>query len=432
MTNLSEIVRDTVLLREYLNEGNDVNDNDNDIGFTLLHFARLIRAFESAKILLEEFKADPNIPNKQGYSPFHEAVVHKQKDFVELMAHNGGDPLHITSYPEGIQAKNVNALAFSLLSFDEDIFPSVFAAINPDSVNKNLIGYIVDYVVSHKPDIAVTCIKFIENSSYSDILTNLIKDHQHILLKDAAIKCSTDLMNFYLKYDLDFNHVYDEGGDTIGHYAVASKCLDIIKTFVETGKVDMNVVSDEQGKNALHSASADIAYDIVEYLLNNNYDVNFASNNGKVALHYAISALVKPEADEDYKKSFEEVQNGTIDVLLARPEINLDAQDKYDGATPLMYSAFLCKTQIFAKLVAKGANLTITDNKNDNLFKYIYACNDVDKRTNMTMSAAIHSDNLEEPDKMHFTKMWLTEMGYGLEKFYEKYPDQAPLPVEDL
>lgn len=86
------------VLREMLSECVDVNAQDNN-GWTALHFAAQSSHFETIDLLLE-YKADPNIHDKQGNGPLWTAAMNangKYHGVLSLLkAH--ADPFHKNKY----------------------------------------------------------------------------------------------------------------------------------------------------------------------------------------------------------------------------------------------------------------------------------------------------------------------------------------------
>mmetsp|Transcript_37522 Transcript_37522/g.36078 ORF Transcript_37522/g.36078 Transcript_37522/m.36078 type:complete len:142 (-) Transcript_37522:99-524(-) len=99
------------------------------------------------------------------------------------------------------------------------------------------------------------------------------------------------------------------------------------------------------GLAPLHMAACGNNKVIFELLMSYNPNVNIQDGMGRTPLHFAV-------ANENLS---------ALDILLSSPNILIDAQS-LGGETPLMRAISFGKKESAAKLLEKGANITLKNN----------------------------------------------------------------------
>lgn len=129
--------------------------------------------------------------------------------------------------------------------------------------------------------------------------------------------------------------------------AVAERDLSAVNAFLNGG-FDPNVRSESDGRTALISAAARGHLDMVNALLRGRADVNIKDNVGYTAFFHAIEARYDDVAD----------------ALLSQPQLDLNARGK-NGVTAVMIYVWRDRKDAVEKLLARGADVTLTDNDGD-------------------------------------------------------------------
>jgi ankyrin repeat protein len=119
---------------------------------------------------------------------------------------------------------------------------------------------------------------------------------------------------------------------------------------------DINAV-DEYGLTSLHHAAQWGDKDIITLLLANGATVDCKDNAGRTPLHYATGAA---------QQSFVEIV-----ALLLDNDASVDAQDNI-GWTPLHYAALKRDKSVVGLLVAKGADISIVNNRGETVYSWIH------------------------------------------------------------
>lgn len=128
----------------------------------------------------------------------------------------------------------------------------------------------------------------------------------------------------------------------------------VVITFLKKGGINVDK-RDQQGFTPLHYACKKGARDIVKLLIENNADVNMASNTSVTPLHFAAS-----------------LGNQEIIQCLLDAGADVNATDK-DGKSILIYSVLAKKVEAAKYLIGKGADVSIKDNENRTAVDYANA-----------------------------------------------------------
>jgi ankyrin repeat protein len=161
---------------------------------------------------------------------------------------------------------------------------------------------------------------------------------------------------------------------------VIDKDFEVIDTLLNAG-MDINIQDKSSGVTVLMIASAyPHYYDMLEFLLKRNADVNLASNEGKTALIYAVSASpenvklilskgakVNVKANDGMTPFFQsvvsvlsnKVTTEVCDILIkAGAEVNASlTSNSGSGWTALHFAAFEGNLEVVNYLIKHGANV---------------------------------------------------------------------------
>lgn len=129
--------------------------------------------------------------------------------------------------------------------------------------------------------------------------------------------------------------------------AVAERDVAAINAFL-AGGFDPNVRNASDGRTALISAAAVGYLDIVNALIRGGADVNIKDNVGYTAFFHANEARYDDVAD----------------ALISQTQIDLNASGK-NGVTALMVYVWRDRKDAVMRLLARGADVTLTDNDGD-------------------------------------------------------------------
>jgi ankyrin repeat protein len=129
--------------------------------------------------------------------------------------------------------------------------------------------------------------------------------------------------------------------------AVAERDVAAVNAFL-TGGFDPNLRGESDGRTALISAAARGHLEIVNALLEGRADVNIKDNVGYTAFFHAIEARYDDVAD----------------ALISQTQLDLNARGK-NGVTALMVYVWRDRKDAVAKLLNRGADVTLTDNDGD-------------------------------------------------------------------
>lgn len=128
----------------------------------------------------------------------------------------------------------------------------------------------------------------------------------------------------------------------------------VVITFLKKGGINVDK-RDANGFTPLHHACKKGARDIVKLLVENNADVNAASNTSITPLHFAAST-----------------GNQEIIACLLDAGADVNATDK-EGKSVLIYSVLAKKVEAAKFLIAKGADVAVRDNDSRTAVDYANA-----------------------------------------------------------
>lgn len=186
----------------------------------------------------------------------------------------------------------------------------------------------------------------------------LIENHANLELQNqfgdtplhiATLKSYYDIAILLLDNKADPNTKNQYNGYTALHIATEQNSLEEVYYLIKNGaNIDEK---DKSGETPLIIASKFGWTDIVKVLLDNDADIDARDNYGRTALHMA---------DE---KNFPDISDMLIDA-----GIHVDVRDTIMGYTPLHWAIRENNFEIVKHLEKVGANFTLVDNNNWNIF----------------------------------------------------------------
>ncbi|KAL5106222.1 Ankyrin-3 [Taenia crassiceps] len=315
---------DVVFLRKLLSSNCNFNEVKDRKGRNALHYcvetdeglsgqAKPGGRLACAEILLDsEFKLQ-NLPDSDGYLPFHHAVIHSNIPLAKLLLSHGMDANALVSPP------NTN----EVMEEEGNVVVSGRSALHLAVIYANY-----------------EMLEFLLSGSFEDA-----KGTTHQFTVDVGIK--------------------DAQSATALHYAVQLPegiATSIIKCVVERSNIDINC-ADTRGRTPLIWAATIGASFSTSILLELGADLCKAEKSGLTALHCAssrghtstVQAIIKYLDDSQMDKE----ERGRI----------LDAQDT-DGCPPLFYSIAMGHFSVTKKLLDAGADPKATDSRGRGPFHY--------------------------------------------------------------
>jgi ankyrin repeat protein len=193
--------------------------------------------------------------------------------------------------------------------------------------------------------------------------------------------CRDNLLLLILKSTNELNAI-NQNGKTALHCALESQSSIACKMLLEMEDNDVNIVTAD-GEIALHLAAKwpGIGAELFTTLLGKTTEINRPDSKGRTPLHCALlfksvtateillneSAIVNAEAQEFDKFTathlvvfWSSIPINLFEIILGKPEANLDAQDNY-GRTAL-HCAILSKSEtLIDKLLNAKAKATIPE-----------------------------------------------------------------------
>lgn len=180
-----------------------------------------------------------------------------------------------------------------------------------------------------------------------------------------------DLFKILLANGADIN-VRDFKNKSIVDYALQSKNPKFLQEMIITNKIDINAQNSD-GVSQLISATTSGSFNMVEFLLENNADVNLQDKNGDTALSWAVfkryvdiaGLLLDPKYGVLVNTQDKNKQTPLhiaitkcpefVFTLLNHPDINLNLPDK-DNNTPLHYAVIKNQIELTENLLTRGAD----------------------------------------------------------------------------
>ena len=285
-------------------------------GITPLYYAIAYNDTEINLYIIDSLlkqKANPNIPNKEGYYPIHAAIHLGNLEVVKILIENNVD-VNVKSIKDGVT-------------------PLYYAM----GYGKQKISIpIIDYLLKQKADPTITFSGYYPIhaailNGHCDAVEVLIKNNVNINVYGgegvypihyAAQNGHLELVKMLLqKTDVNIK-AQAEHQVTPLWLAAQNGHLETIKYLVEH-KADVNTIRVDKGISAVNIAFTNSKNDVVEYLLVNKANPNIPNASGYYLIHGAI-------------------HNGNLDIVKIlienNTDVNIQSIGKESGITPLYYA----------------------------------------------------------------------------------------------
>lgn len=303
--------------------GYDVNYYDEDFK-PLVNLAILYEETEIAKVLLEDYDADPNIydADYDFWLPINYAIYNEDVDAIKMLAEHGADlekreylgdtPLMVAA-DRGIEVVQcLVELGADISAVDDDGWGVAHYAARRANVQ------VYEYVVDHGADEHL-----ITDEGYS-------VGHLSLTSGDVVFVEYMMLRGFELTQPV-------ENGDTLLHMAGSSEVADYI---MENYEYDINAIGG-LGWTPLHNAAyMDFDESTIRTFLDNGADLSIANDYGETPIFLAYDTY-------DNMKTL--IEYGA----------DVNVQNKF-GESVLMFAYEY--ENVIKLLISNGADITITDN----------------------------------------------------------------------
>jgi ankyrin repeat protein len=311
--------RDGEILKLLLaNEKVDINETTSQQGLAALHLAIATSNETTTRVLLLSKGANPNLADKDGWTPLHWAARYtKDKYIVELllnhpnvdvnlMNNEGRNALDFAKYNEhGLSEEIANLLREKgSVETEKEV-----------STIQNAMKQIQSRIFSNKKP------EEVENFLSDDTIRSedkIDRISEELLL--SAIKDSNfEIVRNLLKSGADIRTCGENGANLLHLTSFHAKTTKLIDVILEKGKFDINGV-DNDGRTPLHHALQGINPTInTAHLLQKGADPGIADKNGVTPLHMAARNAETMDL---------------IEILLNTEAVDVNCVDK-QGRTPL-------------------------------------------------------------------------------------------------
>ncbi|XP_048251786.1 uncharacterized protein LOC124123099 [Haliotis rufescens] len=163
-------------------------------------------------------------------------------------------------------------------------------------------------------------------------------------LMNAAWRGKKDVFDFLVSKGADIT-LTDDDNDNILHLACRGGNKPLVEYLLP--KTDINIRGNI-GRTPLMNAAYGGKKDVFDFLVSKGADITLTDDDNDNILHLACRGGNKP----------------LVEYLLPKTDINIRGNI---GRTPLMNAAYGGKKDVFDFLVSKGADITLTDDDNDNI-----------------------------------------------------------------
>ena len=256
-----------------------------DNGDTTLHIAACSKwnSAEKMQCLLECDRCDPNITNKQGYTPLHTATEHNQVDsLIKLLNSTKCNPniqdLHgNTALHLSIRQKSATVIEHFLMCIKVNVNIQNRQGDTPlhVAVDQGIPISVIEALTHH-----VHCNVSIANNEGMTPLQLLVKMERLLVANVIAKKSSRE----------DIKKMANEDRSDVLYKAMSENCLFLVQALLEfqSEKVNLRYNSSE---TPLHAACRLGHCDMIEILLENGADIQAVDSSGDAPIHIACNGL---------------------------------------------------------------------------------------------------------------------------------------------
>lgn len=166
------------ILQNYPNAIN--RDIDDSCGLSPIFLAVIHKKIDIVKLLLEEFKVNPNTRNNLGYTVLHEAIFKNEIRISKLLLEYGGDPLLFVDNA----SESISGIGIALKMDYWQIIEMIFSFDKFKEILSLHHNEIISTVIRYKNFRSMRSIINLYPLILNDI--NLVDKFGHIFLKQAA------------------------------------------------------------------------------------------------------------------------------------------------------------------------------------------------------------------------------------------------------
>ena len=289
----------------------------NKQGYTPLHSATANNRFDSVKILLNSAECNPNIQDLQGNTALHLSIHHMSAVGIELFLMcdkvdlniqniNGNTPLHtaVVKSPHILgklfghpncnpRIINHDGMTPLLLAFNTDelsVAELLIHCARCSYIYKDIAKVLSFQGLLHRTVQAdrMSLFKFL--IEIKECIASEVNDDGQTPLHVACTTKSLEYIQALIQLPTCDLNIQDDNGDTALHVAACSEWNSAkkVQCLLDGGKCDPNITN-KQGYTPLHTATTNNEFDSVKILLNSaECNPNIQDLQGNTALHLSI------------------------------------------------------------------------------------------------------------------------------------------------
>jgi ankyrin repeat protein/beta-lactamase regulating signal transducer with metallopeptidase domain len=319
--HLAALLGDLPRVKRFVEKGPDVNDRDEQLNWTLLHWAACSGTKDVAEFLLAK-GADVNAKGEFNDPPLLYAAATGQKDLVELLLARGakvdaGDSFGTTPLHKASENGHRETVA---------LFLAHGADINVKTEN----GFTPLHLSARRGRKEV--VKFLLERGAS---VNAKNNNEQTALHAAARKGRVEIVELLIASGADINAEARGNGYTPLHYTALKANTAVTDILLSKGA--NTEAEDRSGAKPLHVAVANGRPEVVKRLLSKGANTNARDHSGDTPLHTAVKKLNKDMAE-----------------LLLTYGADVNAENK-EGQTPLVVAKSRGHPEITELLRKHGA-----------------------------------------------------------------------------
>ncbi|XP_057299481.1 uncharacterized protein LOC130630100 [Hydractinia symbiolongicarpus] len=439
------------IIQLLLSNGADINLPNLQNNSTSLYTA-VEEGWEEGVRLLIEQKADVNITNND-YPPLSRAVLYKSKNIVELLLNNGADvnalsKSNLTSMELAIKYKAPKEIIDLLKRYEVKAnLARIDMAMLDDKETKILdkMEYLLNCIEAN--DTARVKIWLAKLSAHiNDDVVGKDGNYLPPPLNKSAI--NQEILLMLVNHGALVNKVAkDKDGYTPLYLAVYCGHLENVKILVKN-KAEVNLQIKSKQDAPLHAAARNGHTDVLNYLLQQNADVNVMNTEGTpldtaVNLNKisCVKILLANNADVNmHVKQFGTPllksvvkKNKTIVNLLLINSVNINLQSGEDNSTPLSKAVHLNWEEGVKLLLAKTADVNISDNTMPPLCRAVHNKNKTTVQLLLNNGADINALSKSEQTALQMAeKLQVSKEIIDLLKQYEAKSNLARIDLAML
>ncbi|XP_067653124.1 ankyrin-3-like [Haliotis asinina] len=276
---------------------------ENDDGENILHMACQGGNVKIVKYILTQNIVDINGNDDNKMTPFLLAAYHGNSDVLELLVQKGANTL-------AVNRKRRNSLHLSCTG-----------------------GH-------------VDAAKYVLNQTSVDINSKDCEEMTPVML--AASHGKSEVFDILMKKGADLS-VTDENGDNILHCSCRGGNVEIVNYILKRNTLDVNSKGHEE-KTPVMLAASHGKSEVFDILMKKGADLSVTDENGDNILHCACGG-------------------GNVEIvnyILKRNTLDVNSKG-HEEKTPVMLAASHGKSEVFDILMKKGADLSVTDENDDNI-----------------------------------------------------------------